>query len=74
MFLNEINSFQYLLHSRPLRPDLTPYAHTQAPAQILFNAFLPKQSHRVGTLKLMIKTKDIFARRNELERQREGTV
>ena len=30
----------------------TPYvhAHTQAHAQILFNAFLPKHSHRVGTL------------------------
>ena len=56
----------------------TPYAHahTQAHAQILFNAFLPKHSHRVGTVNAHAhdQIKRYFARRNELEHQRERTV
>ena len=52
------------------------HGHAQAPAQaqILFNAFVPKHSHRVGTLNAHNQIKRYFARLNELECQREQTV
>ena len=47
--------------------------HTQAPAQILFNAFLPKHLHREGTLNAPAQAHDqikiYFPRRKELERK-----